>query len=130
VGEVQENGARSQALQGKEPGQLTVATDVSQWQIYFSRGGQWTNAQSTGDLAPVSGSSGATVAAVAASAPAVAAPVAAASAASAATGAASAGQPAAGAPPVARELLPEAVRLQITLGGRVLTRDIGLGAGA
>jgi hypothetical protein len=31
---------------------------------------------------------------------------------------------------VARELLPDAVRLQITLGGRVLTRDIALGPGA
>ncbi len=124
VGEVQENWALSQALQGQEPGQLTVAEEASQWQIYFSRGGQWTNAQSTGDLAPAASTAAATAPA-AASAPAVAA--------SAPDGPASAPAPPApaapGAVPVARELLPDAVRLQITLGGQVLTRDIALGAG-
>jgi general secretion pathway protein J len=127
VGEVQDNWVRSQALQGSEPLQLTVASDASQWQIYFNRGGQWTNAQSTGDLA-----TGVNLP--------VAPPPAPASAASGANGgngnsADGAGggvppPPPPGAPPVARELLPDAVRLQITLGGRVLTRDIALGAGA
>jgi len=133
VGQVQENWVLSQSLQGNEPTQLTVATEASQWQIYFNRGGQWTNAQSTGDLAPAAGaaapppppasSASAAVGAAAASAPAtlpqaLEVPAGAAQAAAAAT-----------APPVARELLPEAVRLQITLGGRVLTRDIALEAG-
>jgi general secretion pathway protein J len=137
VVEVQENWARSQALQGGEPAQLTVAGDASQWQIYFNRGGQWTNAQSTGDLAVV----GSALPLPEPSAPASAASgAAAAGAAGAASGAAAAGaagttgvQPppgAPGAPPVARELLPEAVRLQITLGGKLLTRDIAVGAGA
>ncbi len=126
VGEVQENWVRSQALQGNEPGQLTVGADASQWQIYFNRGGQWTNAQSTGDLAPGVGVP-------------VAPPAAPASAASGATVTTADGvggpgtpppTPPAGTPPVARELLPDAVRLQVTLGGKVLTRDIALGAGA
>jgi general secretion pathway protein J len=125
TGEVQENWSRSQALQGKEPAQLTVAEEASQWQIYFNRGGQWTNAQSTGDLAPG--------AAVVVTPPAPAAPSASAPAAVASAPEGSASAPPAqagpGAPPVARELLPDAVRLQITLGGQVLTRDIALGAG-
>jgi general secretion pathway protein J len=104
VGEVQENWMRSQALQGNEPMQLTVASEASEWQIYFNRGGQWANSQSTGELAA------ATV---------VPPPEPPASSASSA----------AAAPPVVRELLPDAVRLQITLGGKVLTRDIALGAG-
>jgi general secretion pathway protein J len=110
VGEVQENWMRSQALQGNEPTQLTVASDASQWQIYFNRGGQWANSQSTGELA------------AGAVAPPPEPPASSASSASPASSAAAA-------PPVARELLPDAVRLQITLGGKVLTRDIALGAG-
>ena len=134
VGEVQENWVRSQALQGSEPGQLTVAAEASQWQIYFNRGGQWTNAQSTGDLAPTAG-----VVAPPPVAPASTASTATAVGVLRTDGAASAPPPPApplapppapGAVPVARELLPDAVRLQITLGGKVLTRDIALGAGA
>jgi general secretion pathway protein J len=49
-GELQENWLRSQQLTGSEAGQITVAEGASQWQIYFNRGGAWTNAQSTGDL--------------------------------------------------------------------------------
>ncbi len=129
VGDVQENWMRSQALQGNELTQLTVASEASQWQIYFNRGGQWANSQSTGELATGLN-------------PPVAPPPPPASAASGANGgngtSADGGgggvpplppPPPPGAPPVARELLPDAVRLQITLGGRLLTRDIALGAG-
>lgn len=87
---------RSQQLLGNEPGQVTLAEGASQWQIYFHRGGQWSNPQSTGNLAP---------------------PPPAASGASA---------PAAPLPGPLRELLPDALRLQITLDGRMLTRDIAL----
>jgi general secretion pathway protein J len=122
VGDVQENWMRSQALQGNEATQLTVASDASQWQIYFNRGGQWANSQSTGELA-----TGVNVPVEPPPAPASAA-----SGGSGGSGGAGGGvpPPVAGAPPLARELLPEAVRLQITLGGRVLTRDVALGAGA
>ena len=97
-GELQEAWLRSQQLQGQEPGTVLLSEGATQWQIYFARDGQWSNAQSTGNLA-------------AAPPPAPAA---------------------AGSPPVAvvatvREALPEAVRLQITLNGQTLTRDIALG---
>jgi general secretion pathway protein J len=114
AGELQEIWLRSQQLQGTEPGHLTLREGASQWQIYFNRGGQWSNAQSTGDLAVRPAS--------------VAAPVEAppppASAASSPAGAASAPVPIA---QTLREVLPEAVRLQITLDGQTLTRDIALG---
>jgi general secretion pathway protein J len=117
-GELQEMWLRSQQMLGNEAGHLTVAEGVSQWQVYFNRGGQWTNAQSTGDLVqePIV-------------APLPAAPAAVASAASGAAsaplGAASAPQPGS---VTLREALPDAVRLQLTLGGGTLTRDIALGA--
>ena len=83
-------------------GHLLLAEAAGDWQIYFHRGGAWTNAQSSGDLlqpsqpqAPASGASAPAAEAVAATAP--------------------------------REALPEAVRLVITLDGRTLTRDIALG---
>jgi general secretion pathway protein J len=102
---LQQGWLRSQQLLGNEPDQLTLTDGASQWQIYFSRGGQWSNAQSTGDLAL----------------PQLAAP----------SPPASAGSGAAAAPAIltvtSREALPEAVRLLITLGGRTLTRDIALG---
>lgn len=52
----------SQQFQGAEPGQLTVAQDASEWQIYFHRGGGWSNAQSSGDIVrtPAAGASAAT----------------------------------------------------------------------
>ena len=96
-GELQEAWLRSQQLQGQEAGTVMLSEGASQWQIYFARDGQWSNAQSSGNLA-------------------AAPPPASASAASAATGLAT-----------LREVLPEAVRLQITLGGQTLTRDIALG---
>lgn len=40
----------SQQFLGNEAGQLEVASDVSEWQIYFYRGGAWTNAQSSATL--------------------------------------------------------------------------------
>ena len=43
---------RSQQLLGNEPEQLKVMTGVSGWQLYFWRGNGWSNAQSTGDVAP------------------------------------------------------------------------------
>lgn len=108
-GELQEAWLRSQQLQGSEPGTVVLSAGASQWQIYFARGGQWSNAQSTGDLAL----------------PIVAAPPAA-----PASPASGASAPAVAPPPrpaTAREALPEAVRLQITLDGQTLTRDIALG---
>jgi general secretion pathway protein J len=111
-GDLQEAWLRSQQLQGSEPGTVVLSEGASQWQIYFARGGQWSNAQSTGDLAL----------------PIVAAPPAA--PASPASGASAPAAPAAPQPPAtAREALPEAVRLLITLDGQTLTRDIALGPG-
>ena len=49
--ELNEGWLRSLQLLGNEPGHLTVAEGASQWQVYFNRGGQWSNAQSTGELA-------------------------------------------------------------------------------
>jgi len=105
-GELQQGWLRSFQLLGNEPGHLLLAEAAGDWQIYFHRGGAWTNAQSSGDLlqqpqpqlqpqAPEAGAS------------------------------APAGE--AAATNVPREALPEAVRLVITLDGRTLTRDIALG---
>jgi general secretion pathway protein J len=98
--EVQQSWLRSQQLLGTEAGQLTLSEGASAWQVYFSRSGQWSNAQSTGDL--------------------VAQP-----ALPPASPSASAPEGAAAAP--LREALPEGVRLVITLAGQTLTRDIALG---
>ena len=43
---------RSQQLQGLEPQQVKLLEHVGSWQIYFYRGQGWSNAQSTGDVAP------------------------------------------------------------------------------
>lgn len=102
---------RSLAFQGSEAGQLTLAEDATLWQVYFNWNGSWSNAQSTGDQqlqpvlapAPAPAASGASAASTVATATAGLAP---------------------------RPALPEAVRLQITLDGRVLTRDIAVGAGS
>ena len=115
AGELQDAWLRSQQLQGSEPGHLTLSEGASQWQVYFNRGGQWSNAQSTGDLveraAVVPAPETATPSASSAPASAASAPVA----------------PAAAPVPSSRERLPEAVRLQVTLDGQMLTRDIALG---
>lgn len=97
-GQLQQVWMSSQQFMGDEPGQITAAEQASEWQLYFWRGSDWSNAQSSGDLVQP------------------AAPAAPASAASASTAA-----------PSAREELPRAVRLVITLRGGKLTRDIALG---
>jgi len=107
-GELQQVWLRSFQMLGNEPGHLLLAEGASDWQIYFHRGGAWTNAQSTGDLLQ----------------PQPQAPQAGASAPEGSASAPEAGVAAADAP---REALPEAVRLVITLDGRTLTRDIALG---
>jgi len=101
-GELQQGWLSSFQFVGNEPAHLLLVEAAGDWQIYFHRGGAWTNAQSSGDLlqpsqpqAPASGASAPAAEAVAATAP--------------------------------REALPEAVRLVITLDGRTLTRDIALG---
>jgi len=103
-GELQQGWLSSFQWLGNEPGHLLLAEAASDFQIYFHRGGAWTNAQSSGDL-------------VQPSQPQASAPEAGASA--------PAGE--AAATNVPREALPEAVRLVITLDGRTLTRDIALG---
>ena len=101
-GELQQGWLSSFQFVGNEPGHLLLAEAAGDWQIYFHRGGAWTNAQSSGDLQQPQ------------------APAAAASGADGGDG----GTPATAVP---REALPEAVRLVITLDGRTLTRDIALG---
>jgi general secretion pathway protein J len=107
-GELQQGWLRSFQLLGNEPGHLQLADAASEWQIYFHRGGAWTNAQSSGDLQQ---------------------PLAPAAAASAADGedGGDSGDGGTAVPTVPREVLPDAVRLVITLDGRTLTRDIALG---
>lgn len=96
--ELQEVWLRSQQFLGTEPGHLTLVDAPASWQVYFHRGSNWSNAQSSGDLVvappPAPG----------ASAPDGAEP-----------------------PKFAREQLPNAVRIVITLDGAALTRDIALG---
>jgi general secretion pathway protein J len=128
-GELQDWWLRSHQFVGNEAGSLTVADAASEWQVYFHRGTGWSNAQSSGDLL--------VPAPALPAAPAAVAPGAA--GATGATGAAGAepgpgpgpgpapAAPAAAAPPQAREQLPNAVRLVITLGGNKLTRDVLLG---
>jgi general secretion pathway protein J len=88
--QLQEIWLGSQQLLGTEPGHLTVAEGASEWQIYFHRGSDWSNAQSSADVAETPQ----------------------------------------GLPPgvpALRELLPNAVRVVITLPAGKLTRDIALG---
>ena len=113
TGELQEAWLRSQQLLGTEPGTVLLAAGASQWQIYFARGGQWSNAQSTGDLVA------APLAVLASASPAESAPT--------PSPTPPPTPPTVVAPAQLREALPEAVRLQVTLGGQLLTRDIALG---
>lgn len=101
LADLQESWIASQGLLGNEPGHLTLLEGAGEMQVYFYRGGAWTNAQSTGDLAAAGPGS--------ARAPAPGAP----------------GAP--GVPGLAIEALPAAVRLAIQLDGKLLTRDIALG---
>jgi len=98
VGDLQEQWLRSQQLVGSEPGHVRLLQGVDNWSLFCFRGNGWSNCQSTGDLV----------------AEVVEAP------ASAASGAA-------GARATAREALPGALRLQVTMGGQSLQRDIALG---
>jgi general secretion pathway protein J len=50
--ELQDTWIRTQQFQGVEAGQLRVLEGVSQWQVYFFRGGSWSNPQSSGNAAP------------------------------------------------------------------------------
>lgn len=50
--ELQEYWLRSQQLVGNEPGQLRALGGISGWQLYFWRGNSWSNAQSSGNVAP------------------------------------------------------------------------------
>lgn len=66
--DLQQAWLRSLQFLGNEPGQVRLAEIAGDWQVYFYRGGAWTNAQSSGDLvqaaAPVaSAASGAAAAA-------------------------------------------------------------------
>lgn len=116
---LQEAWVASLQLQGLEPAQMTLLQDVVSWQVYFYRGG-WSNAQSSGNVAP----------------PIPVVPVVPAQAASGASqptgnpqlGAppgSPPGTPAATAPP--RQLLPTGVRVVLELPQGRLTRDIALG---
>lgn len=51
VGALQEAWLRAQSLLGNEAGQLTVADDASDWQLYKYINGNKTNSQSTGNVA-------------------------------------------------------------------------------
>jgi general secretion pathway protein J len=50
-GDLQESWLRSQQMLGNEAGHVRVAEAASEWQVYFHRGSEWSNAQSSGDLA-------------------------------------------------------------------------------
>lgn len=49
---LQEAWIASQQLLGNEPGQLMLWDGIAAWQVYFYRGNGWSNAQSSGDVAP------------------------------------------------------------------------------
>lgn len=106
VGELQQHWMRSFQLQGREPGTLVALRGLDQWQVYCYRNGSWSNCQSSNDVTRVSaaapGAPGATP-----SAPA----------------------PARTPATTTREILPQAIRLVLTLGadsGFVgpVTRDV------
>lgn len=94
IGELQEAWLRSQQLLGSEPEQMKLLEGLAGWQVYFNRGGSWSNCESTGDI--------------------VQPPQSATAPASAASGAAAA----------PREALPGGVRLVLQWPERTLTRDI------
>lgn len=59
VADLQEQWLRAQQLLGGEPGQVRLLEGVEEWQLYYFRGGQRTNPQSTADRvqAPAAGAS-------------------------------------------------------------------------
>jgi general secretion pathway protein J len=116
--------ARAEALQqawlaalqllGTEPGQLKLADEAEAWQVYFFFDGNWANAQSTGNVAVQPPPQAALPPSPPASPPT-----------------SGGGGPQVPPPPApagqARDQLPQAVRIVVTLGGKTLTRDIALG---
>jgi general secretion pathway protein J len=54
VGDLSDQWIRSQQLQGSEPGTVRAFDGISAWQVYYfwPNDRTWTNAQSTGDVAP------------------------------------------------------------------------------
>ncbi len=56
--QLQESWLRSQQLLGSEAAQLRTLSGVSAVQLYFWRGGAWSNAQSSGDVAAAPAPSG------------------------------------------------------------------------
>ncbi|HEX5312152.1 PulJ/GspJ family protein [Aquabacterium sp.] len=66
VGELQQQWMRSFQLQGKEPGTLVAEPGLEQWRVYCHRNGNWSNCQSSNDVAqvrpPAGAASGAAVA--------------------------------------------------------------------
>jgi len=56
VAALQQEWLQSQQLIGNELGQLRMLGGVASWELYFWRGNAWSNAQSTGDLAPAANS--------------------------------------------------------------------------
>ena len=102
VGELQQAWMRSFQLQGRERGTLTALPGLAQWQVYCHRNGNWSNCQSSSDVT---------------------------------TAARPTAPPASGsAPPqpvttTSRELLPQAIRLVLTLDSGsgfvgAITRDV------
>lgn len=52
AGDLQEQWMRSQQLQGTEPGHVNLVEGIGGWRMFFFRGNGWSNAQSSGDVAP------------------------------------------------------------------------------
>lgn len=52
---LQQSWFASQQQLGNEAGQLTLAEGVEGWDVYFFRGNEWSNAQSTGNLVAAPG---------------------------------------------------------------------------
>jgi general secretion pathway protein J len=59
VAQLQEAWLRSQQFLGHEAGHLTVAEGATEWQLYFHRGSDWSNAQSSGNVLAPAGSASA-----------------------------------------------------------------------
>lgn len=52
VSTLQDSWLQSQQLVGNEPGQLRTLEGLTGWQVYYFQGNAWSNAQSTGNIAP------------------------------------------------------------------------------
>lgn len=121
---LQQGWLAAQQLLGTEPGQVTLAERAEAWQVYFFFDGNWANAQSTGDIvqdaAPPPSPPASPPGGPAQNPPPGSPP-------NPPPANPPATVPPAGATPVARQQLPGAVRIVVTLAGRTLTRDIGLG---